>query len=144
MIFRSITLQEANLFLPILKEHLSKIHVLVAEGQSLHERILRDLKQIDLSGGTQLSEEAQIAKNQLEDIEEKIRQEMLQIQQYGALVKSIFPARIDFLSERHKQPVYLCWQSGESQVSHWHPIEENFFTRRLIQQPNEFGEAVIH
>lgn len=140
MIFRSITLQEANLFLPLLKEHFSKIHVLVAEGQALHEKILNQAPQIDTSGGI----EASIEKAALEEIEYKIREEMLELQQYGAIVKSIFPARVDFRSERHKQPVYLCWQTGDSKVSHWHPIDEGFATRRFIQKPQEFGAMVVH
>lgn len=140
MLFRSITLQEANLFLPLLKEHFSKIHGLVAKGQALHEKILNQAPQMDTSGGVQISEE----KAQLEEIEYKIREQMLELQQYGAIVKSVFPARVDFRSERHKQPVYLCWQAGDAHVSHWHPVDEGFMTRRMIQKPDEFGVTVVH
>jgi hypothetical protein len=140
MLFRSITLQEANLFLPLLKEHFSKIQVLVAKGQALHEKILNGSSQVDTSGGIEFSEE----KTELEEIEYKIREQMIELQQYGAIVKSVFPARVDFRSERHKQPVYLCWQSGDDQVSHWHPVEEGFMTRRFIQKPEEFGTPVVH
>ena len=65
MLFRSITLQEANLFLPLLKEHFSKIHVLVAEGQALHEKILNGAPQMDTSGGVEVRE----GKAELEEIE---------------------------------------------------------------------------
>ena len=140
MLFRSITLQEANLFLPLLKEHFSKIHVLVAEGQALHEKILNGAPQMDTSGGVEVRE----GKAELEEIEYKIREQMIELQQYGAIVKSVFPARVDFRSERHKQPVYLCWQTGDTQISHWHPVEEGFMTRRFIQKPDEFGATVIH
>lgn len=144
MIFRSITLQEANLFLPLLKEHFSKIHVLVAEGQALHEKILNTAPQTDVSGGVQVDEDISRLKTKLEHIEYQIRNEMLELQQYGAIVKSIFPARVDFRSERHKQPVYLCWQTGDSHIAHWHPIDEGFQTRRFIQKPQEFGPTVVH
>lgn len=144
MIFRSITLQEANLFLPILKEHFYKIQGLVAEGQLLHSKLLTCTSQLDTSGGVQISEEAESIHVSLNLIENTIREEMIEIQQYGAIVKSIFPARVDFLSERHKQPVYLCWQAGDSSVSHWHPVEEGFLTRRSINNPGEFGTEVIH
>lgn len=140
MLFRSITLQEANLFLPLLKEHFSKIHVLVAKGQALHEKILNEAPQIDTSGSVEVSE----GKAELEEIEYKIREQMIELQQYGAIVKSVFPARVDFLSKRHKQPVYLCWQTGDAQVSHWHPVDEGFTTRRLIKNPDAFGIPVVH
>ena len=41
MIFRPVTLQESNLFLPLLQEHFSRIHVLVSEGQALQEKIVK-------------------------------------------------------------------------------------------------------
>lgn len=144
MIFRSMTPQEANVFLPLLKEHFSKIHGLVTEGQMLHEKILGRSAQHDASGGVQISQDITPLKTKLEDIEQRIRNEMLEVSQYGAIIKSVFPARIDFRSERHKQPVYLCWQTGDSHVSHWHPIEEGFQTRRFIHEPQEFGPTVVH
>lgn len=144
MIFRSITLQEANLFLPLLKEHFSKIHVLVGEGQMLHEKMLNQSSQTDVSGNVHTSHDLGSIKAQLDQIEFQIRDEMMELSQYGAIIKSVFPARVDFRSERHKQPVYLCWQTGDSQVSHWHPIDEGFGTRRFIQKPQEFGPTVIH
>lgn len=144
MLFRSITLQEANLFLPLLKEHFSRIHTLVAEGQMLHDKILNHSPQADASGGVQISEEIEPLKDRLEGIETLIRDEMFELHQYGAIVKSVFPARVDFRSERHKQPVYLCWQTGDLQVSHWHSIEESFGTRRAIDKPEEFGSAIVH
>ncbi|MES2504549.1 MAG: DUF2203 family protein [Myxococcota bacterium] len=144
MIFRSITLQEANLFLPILKEHISKIHLLVTEGHVLQERILGSLAQLDTTGVPNLSKEAEEARERLKQIELKIRDEMMGIQQYGALVKSIFPARIDFRAERHQQPVFLCWEGGEDEIRHWHPVDESFLTRRGIENPEEFGSTVVH
>ena len=144
MLFRPVTLQEANLFLPLLKEHFSRIHVLVVEGQMLHERLLNQAPQTTETGQMQISSEAESVQTKLNQIETKIRNEMLDLQQYGAIVKSVFPARVDFRSERHKQPVYLCWQTGDAHVSHWHPIEEGFATRREIQKTEEFGPEVIH
>lgn len=144
MIFRSITLQEANLFLPLLKEHFSKIHVLVGEGQMLHEKILSETSQPDISGGIHTCKDLGLLKTELEQVESRIRDEMLELSQYGAIIKSVFPARVDFRSERHKQPVYLCWQTGDSYISHWHPVEEGFGTRRFIHNPEEFGPTVVH
>ncbi|MBH1989415.1 MAG: DUF2203 domain-containing protein [Myxococcaceae bacterium] len=144
MIFRSITLQEANVFLPILKEHFSRIQTLVAEGQLIHSKIAVQGEQVDTSGQSYPPEEAKSLKSGLESIEDHIRSEILEMQQYGAIVKSVFPARLDFLSERHKQLIYLCWQSGDENVCYWHPVEEGFGTRRYIEMPNEFGSEVIH
>lgn len=144
MIFRSITLQEANVFLPILKEHLSRVTKLVMEGQAMHEKISSHGNQVDTAGGVQLAKKTKKEKEALKQIENLVRREMVEIQQYGALVKSIFPPRVDFRSERHGQPVCLSWQNGESEVSHWYPVEEGFAGRRWIEKPEEFGSTVIH
>ena len=138
MMFRPVTLQEANLFLPLVKEHFAQIHSLVAEGQSIHEE-----RSVDVNGSVQkiISPEAQ---KQLEALELKIKNEVVSLQYYGAIVKSVYPARVDFLSERHKQPVFLCWQMGDKNISHWHPVDEGFGTRRAISDPQVFGSDVIH
>lgn len=95
-------------------------------------------------GNLQISQNMDSLQADLDAIEHKIRNEMLEIQQYGAIIKSVFPARVDFRSERHKQPVYLCWQTGDSQFSHWHAAEEGFGGRRVIDKPEEFGSMVVH
>ena len=133
MIFRPVTLQEANLFLPLLQEHFSRIHVLVSEGQALQEKIVKQTQvQPSDSGDYIVFHDNEKLRDNLEDIESKIRTEMWEMQQYGAIVKSIFPVRVDFLSERHKQPVYLSWQAGDAYVGHWRLTDEVFGVRRLI------------
>lgn len=153
MIFRAITLQEANTFLPLIKERFAKIHKLVAEGQLLHETLAN---RTQAEAATNASEGLQnvaataadptdrYAQRRLDEIEDQIKDQVFDLQQFGAVVKSVFPARVDFLSERHKQHVYLCWQMGDKTVSHWHPLDEGFSTRRPIGAPQAFGPTVIH
>jgi len=154
MIFRSLTLQEANVFLPLIKEHFAKIHALVAEGQVIHDSLGKP-KETQASVGNQTTIVSEIEnirpraqntykKKRLKEIESLVRDEIIELQCYGAIVKSVFPARVDFLSELHRQPVYLCWQMGDKTVSHWHPVDESFSSRRFIQTPSSFGPVVIH
>ena len=39
---------------------------------------------------------------------------------------------IDFLSTFRGRWIYLCWQRGESRVSHWHEIDAGFSGRQEI------------
>lgn len=154
MMFRAITLQEANVFLPLIKDHFVKIHSLVAEGQLLQENTPK--RKVATQATTQgtMQEVSDIPlkpkntsrqkQKRLKEIESQIRVEVLELHCYGAIVKSVFPARIDFLSELHRQPIYLCWQSGDKAVSHWHSVDEGFASRRPIQHPQSFGPLVVH
>lgn len=154
MIFRAITLQEANVFLPLIKDHFVKIHTLVAEGQLLQDSTpKRKAATQETAQGTMQEVGSTTPKpratskqkqKRLKEIESEIRNEVLEMHFYGAIVKSVFPARIDFLSELHRQPIYLCWQSGDKAVSHWHSVDEGFSSRRPIQHPQSFGPLVVH
>ena len=154
MMFRAITLQEANVFLPLIKDHFVRIHSLVAEGQLLQESTAKRkvaTQETALGSMQEISDTPPKPRNtlkqkqkRLKEIESEIREEVLEMHCYGAIVKSVFPARIDFLSELYRQPIYLCWQSGDKAVSHWHSVEEGFASRRPIQHPQSFGPLVVH
>ncbi len=154
MMFRPITLQEANLFLPLIRERFTHIHALVSEGQALQASVDTSKKadQQPSAGedATQqpaenlLSPGQEAAMERVAQIEQAIRDQVLDMQRFGAIIKSVFPARVDFLAERHQQPVYLCWKTGDRGVSHWHPVDEGFATRRKIKLPDGFTKPVIH
>jgi len=91
-----------------------------------------------------IQREIERKKKRLKTIEAQIRMEILQLQTCGVHIKSVFPARADFLGERHRQPVFLCWCMGERNIEHWHPLDESFSTRQPITDPAVFGPVVIH
>jgi hypothetical protein len=39
---------------------------------------------------------------------------------------------VDFPSNRDGQVVYLCWQLGEDEISHWHELEAGFAGRQQL------------
>lgn len=152
MIFRALTLQEANLLLPLVQERFTRIHSLIADGQRLSE-LYQNLGASEqavavgegvVGASPDQTKKMRLIKRKLKKVESQIRTQIADVQLLGVVVKSIFPARVDFLAERHKQPVYLCWQAGDSEVSHWHPIDEGFSTRRLIDEKKAFGPMVVH
>ena len=145
MLFRPQTLQEANIVLPIIQSHLGKSRSLIQEGQALSEKIeLETPETSNAAGEISLATQKHPDTDRLIEIEAKIQEELQMIQVYGGIVKGLFPARIDILSLRHAQPVYLCWQQGDSKIAHWHPLEEGFNTRQKIDDQNAFGSPVAH
>ncbi len=47
-------------------------------------------------------------------------------------VKDIDSGLIDFLTVYDGQEAYLCWRSGEPEVTYWHSIEDGFAGRKRI------------
>jgi hypothetical protein len=54
------------------------------------------------------------------------------IQELGALVKDLDRGLVDFPALRGDEEVLLCWQVGESEVAHWHGLEDGFAGRRPL------------
>ena len=51
----------------------------------------------------------------------------------GAVVDDMDIIAFDFYSWHDGEEVFLCWQSGEYSVSHWHYPEESFSERRILE-----------
>jgi len=60
----------------------------------------------------------------------------------GAIVDNIDAMAFDFYSWLDHEEVFLCWQSGERVVSHWHYPEENFSERREVDVTEFFEEEI--
>jgi hypothetical protein len=54
------------------------------------------------------------------------------IESLGCLVKDIDLGLIDFPATRDGEPIYLCWKAGESNVAHWHGVDEGFAARKPL------------
>ena len=76
---------------------------------------------------------------QLAQLEEEMSREaasvarcVARIQELGVLVKDLDRGLVDFPALRGDEEVLLCWQVGESEVAHWHGLEEGFAGRRPL------------
>ena len=54
------------------------------------------------------------------------------IQDMSIHIKDLLSGLIDFPAWHEGREVYLCWQSGEGNVEHWHEVEAGFSGRQLI------------
>ena len=46
------------------------------------------------------------------------------------VVRDLERGLVDFPALREGREVYLCWQEGEEQISHWHEIDAGFAGRK--------------
>jgi hypothetical protein len=50
----------------------------------------------------------------------------------GCLVKDVELGLVDFYAMLDGEPAFLCWQFGERTISHWHPLDEGYASRKPI------------
>jgi len=51
----------------------------------------------------------------------------------GIVVRDIDRGLIDFPAIRDGEEVYLCWELGEDEITHWHDLESGYGGRRLLE-----------
>jgi hypothetical protein len=56
------------------------------------------------------------------------------IEEMGAVLKDARSGLLDFYGTVDGKLVWLCWKYGESEVGHYHALEEGFSGRRPIAQ----------
>lgn len=70
-----------------------------------------------------------------EDIQDnlkKIERYMREIEQVGCVFKDFSRGVVDFATFYKNDEVYLCWHSGEKNVSHWHYGDTGFDERKTV------------
>lgn len=58
-----------------------------------------------------------------------------ELQSLGVVLKDVARGLVDFPAKMDGREVYLCWQHGEDEVSHWHELDGNFASRQSLFQP---------
>lgn len=50
----------------------------------------------------------------------------------GIQVRDLDAGIVDFLTRRGDETVCLCWQEGETGITHWHPLDTGMAGRRPL------------
>ncbi len=150
MILRTVTLQEANGLLPLVREHFIKIHVLLndlhqgSENNSAPARLIFDRTHdlLQLIKAPEPKKKIQ-TKKKIKQNHKLIEEEIRHIWRLGAIVRALFPPHIDFPSIENGCLVFLCWHGGDEEILHWHYPDENVAIRQSIQ-PDRIGPPRVH
>ena len=57
-----------------------------------------------------------------------------EIAELGGQVKGLDPPLVDFYGVQEGHLVFWCWTRGETQVDHWHHIDEGFSERQSLTE----------
>ncbi len=127
------TAAEANAALPLVRAIVTDVANLAHELRDRHERLTR----IPPAGRGALTEahreELQLAEEELERGQERMREYEKELGQLGVELKDYFTGLIDFRCLMNGREVYLCWRLGESEVGYWHELEDGFAGRQKLR-----------
>ena len=55
------------------------------------------------------------------------------VNEIGCLVKDVELGLVDFYAVVEGEPAFLCWQYGERAISHWHPLDQGYASRKPLE-----------
>ncbi len=132
---RYFTPQEANTFVPALREAFGKIDSDRVELVELLQELAALGHEVDLDAEVPEDLPAPVRGRSLkaQALLRRIRGVVGELQAHGLLVTRI-DGLVDFVARRGNRPVLLCWRKGEDRIEHWHELGSSAEARRPIDQ----------
>jgi hypothetical protein len=129
---RLFTLEQANAALtrvrPLVELVVERRATLLAAQARLAELLAKVAGNgggLDPSAAHELVAAVQEAEHELDAV-------VAELSEVGVVVRDPDSGLVDFPSVRDGEPVFLCWQLGEDDVSWWHGPEEGFAGRKPL------------
>ncbi len=129
-----LSLEEANRMLPLLRRIVRDI----MEHWSLIVSKRAELETLERSGASADQSRVAEVKEDLNQLIDRINSYIKEVEQLGCFVEEFRRGIINFPTLYHGRKVFLCWRSGEEQISYWHELDETFHDRVKIEDPSEF------
>ncbi len=133
---RYFGVEEANRLIPLLNRAFDKVRPWVDKAQKLASELESHQRQGKRDAHTEQ------AREQHDELVEKIREELVQLQELGVEIKAA-NGLVDFRAQLGGRTVYLCWRYGEPAVAHWHELETGFSGRQPIDDPDAFAPTYL-
>lgn len=134
---RTFTLEEANQLIPTVSRMIEKSIFLSERIKSL----TNDIENLVAIWGKDVLEKGHMDNayyfskvTEREECYQQILRTVGEVQSLGCVVKDIESGLIDFYFDNKGEIVCLCWKYGEHRISHWHPLDGGFKSRREIRQ----------
>jgi hypothetical protein len=129
---KTFTIEEANAALPL-------VRAIVADLVHLSQEVTERRQRVNYLLSNRVPNENDPYWQELAAIEASLEQDSLQLRGYvdelrqlGIEPKSAVDGVVDFPSRLDGRNVYLCWKLGESEVLHWHEINDGFQGRHPL------------
>lgn len=137
-----ISIDEANRMLPLLEQ-------IVTDIMSHWEKIIEKRTELEwLEKGSNAvalgdveenrDQRIQTLKYELNHLIDKINNYIREVEDLGCFVEEFKRGIVNFPSLYSGRKVFLCWRPNESDVRHWHELDETFNDRVPIRDVREF------
>lgn len=125
-------LTEAQKLVPWLVERLGEIALTQTVANELSSEIHRNDNQVRSNGDSPVDQIA-LKLRRISGLMDKLMvKQISSIENLGVHVKGVEPFLIDFPFLRNGREVYLCWQEGETGITHWHEMDDGFAGRQPL------------
>ncbi len=124
---RFFTLEEARQILPLIRELMQKMMVMVGTLEEAQHHVKELAQKGEMNTGSS------VGTRYIEGLAQ-ISECVAAIQETGCIVKSIDEGLVDFPYMREGREVYLCWKHGESDICYWHEVDAGFAGRTPLDQ----------
>jgi hypothetical protein len=129
---RVFTLEEANAALTRVRPLVELVVERRATLLAAQARLAELLAKVAGNGGGLDPSAAQELVAAVQEAEHELDAVVAELSEVGVVVRDPDSGLVDFPSVRDGEPVFLCWQLGEDDVSWWHGPEEGFAGRKPL------------
>jgi hypothetical protein len=127
------TVEEANRLLAEIRPRLERLVAAKREYERVQTRIgVLDLAVAGAARDNPDLRELRGLHDRRNALAEDISREVTAIHRRGCLVKDLERGLVDFYALAGDRLVFLCWQLGEAEVTHWHTLEGGFAQRQPL------------
>jgi hypothetical protein len=123
---RFFTVREANDLIPFLTDRLQRLYSTYKELKAGCEVRTPPPQDLFIAGGMPVDTRYFHLIYRIHSLSSEISAE-------GCEIKDLESGLIDFPTIWEGREVFLCWRLGESEVNHWHEIEDGFAGRQPLR-----------
>lgn len=124
---------EVEKLIPVLTRIMNDVMTAAREAGAVRERREAERQRIALAGGGVLDRGAWVADTELaEQFTRRVREGLDRIVELGGAPKDLALGLVDFPHLRDGHEVNLCWKYGETEIRHWHGLDEGYAARKPL------------
>lgn len=131
-----LTLVDANAKLPQVSQvvrHLQQLQRAIADSQREREELTTKLTGGNGHSRIALQDQLDAGKARQEQLIAEMRDTLLELDAFGALLKDPGVGLVDFYGQRAGELIFLCWRLGEEErIGFWHTLEGGFAGRQPV------------
>ncbi len=130
---RYFTPPDVEKLIPQLTRLMSGVRAAAQEASAARERLQTEQRRIAQTGGGVLDRAAWTADTaRVERGDRRVREGLEAIVGLGGAPKDLGLGLVDFPHLRDGREVNLCWKYGETEIRHWHGLDEGYNGRKPL------------